>query len=231
MPRDTSPSSSRDDEDHCADPELTGSRKSNFQCPADFVSFRYKPCSSTLSSSSSTELWLIKAPACFDPTSFSGVQVPLRGLQTVNIGEHPYSILGSSGHCPELRLLTASASLGPPFSGLINICERHGNHSANRALYVVPAIPPPSLPPGLKQRFQHFQTEAACRRQAEGQPARKRKREKKIKSEPQEESERALATQTQMVIKTEVKDEPLDTGFGKQPDAMKKKKKKSKSAE
>lgn len=45
-------------------------RSSKYQCPDDFVCFSHKPCSSTLTESlksSESELWLIKAPANFDP--------------------------------------------------------------------------------------------------------------------------------------------------------------------
>lgn len=48
----------------------TGEKNTRYQCPADFVSFSHKPCSSTLTESlknSHNELWLIKAPASFDP--------------------------------------------------------------------------------------------------------------------------------------------------------------------
>lgn len=224
-------------QDTPADAELTDSRRMRFQCPADFVSFNYKPCSSTQNNSSSEELWLIRAPASFNPQSFSGMQLPLCGLETVSVPyedetERLYNVLGSSSCHPELRLLAPPATLAPPFSGLISICESHNVHSGNQALHIVPAIPPPSVPSGLKQRFQHLQTTTVSTRCVHGEVAKKRKREKKIKSEPQQASERLLAVQTQTVIKTEIKDEPLDTGFGEQPEARKKKKKKkSKRAE
>lgn len=239
----SSSSSSSEDEDPVSnapaatEPLQTERRSTRFQCPTDFVSFSYKNCSSALSSSSSgTELWLIKAPASFDPKSFRGVQLPLRGLETVSVPsadgmERPYSVLGSSDCHPELRLFAPPSSLAPPFSGLISISESHGEAGSDQALHVIPAIPPPSLPPGLKQRFQHFQAPVVWT-EGEATTRRKRKKEKKIKSEPQEASESAEATPTELVIKTEIKPEPLDTGFGEQPEVKKKKKKKkSKSAE
>lgn len=238
----SSSSSSEDEESSTAAPAKpqpsTESRNSRFQCPADFVSFSYKP-SSTLSSDSSTELWLIKAPASFNPQSFSGVQLPLRSLETVSVlsadgTEMPYSVLGSSNNNSELRLLAPNTKLAPPFSGLISISESHSDCGADQALHVIPAIPPPSLPTGLKQRFQYFQTTTVSTQRSEEGSSRKRKRkkEKKIKSEPQETSDGAQTTPTDMFIKTEVKHEPLDTGFGELPEARKKKKKKkSKSAE
>ncbi|KAJ0063337.1 hypothetical protein NL108_000242 [Boleophthalmus pectinirostris] len=218
-------------------PDPTESRSTSFQCPADFVSFSYKSCCSTVKAKGSSELWLIKAPASFDPHSFSGLQLPLCGLQTLRVpsgegAERTYSVLGSSHCSPELRVLTSPkntphpASLASPFTGLISICESYGDHSANSALHVIPAIPPPSLPPGLKQRFQHF----ACRtapQPAEGGAGRKRRREKRMKTEPEEESVRAeLDALTS--VKTEVKSEPVDPQY-EETDRKRKKKKKSKS--
>lgn len=236
----SSSSSSEDEECSSAAPAkpqpTTESRNTRFQCPADFVSFSYKP-SSTLSSDSSTELWLIKAPASFNPQSFSGVQLPLRSLETVSVPsadgtEMPYSVLGSSSNNSELRLLAPNAELAPPFSGLISISESHGVRGADQALHVIPAIPPPSLPAGLKQRFQYFQTTTVRTQRSKEGSSRKRKKEKKIKSEPLETSGGVQTTPTDVFIKTEVKQEPLDTGFGELPEARKKKKKKkSKSAE
>lgn len=45
-------------------------KTTRYQCPADFVSFCHRPCSSTLTESlkdKKNELWLIKAPASFNP--------------------------------------------------------------------------------------------------------------------------------------------------------------------
>lgn len=237
MSQDTS-SSSSEDEDHSAAsavPEATGSRTSRFQCPPDFVPCNYKPCSGTQNISSDAEIWLIKAPANFDPQSFSGVKLNLHGLERVSVPladgtEKAYNVLSSPTPCPELRLMVPPGKLGPSLSGVVNISETNIDHSTNRALHVIPAIPPPSIPPGLKQRFQHYQapTVFSCR-QEEEVPRKKKKKEKKIKSEPQEASDAAMPTQTEVVIKTEIKEEPMDTGFGDQHGVHKKKKKKKKS--
>ncbi|KAK7882034.1 hypothetical protein WMY93_028208 [Mugilogobius chulae] len=169
--------------------------RTTFQCPADFVSFSYKPCrSSVKATSSSSELWLIKAPANFDPQCFSGLELPLCGLQTLSVpsaegAELTYSVLGSSGRSPELRLLTPPehdpdhASLASPFTGLITVCQSYGQRATNPAVHAVPAVPPPSLPPGLKPRFEP----TACRSAAlptEGH--RSKKKRKRIKTEPEE---------------------------------------------
>ncbi|KAJ8369296.1 hypothetical protein SKAU_G00093240 [Synaphobranchus kaupii] len=57
-----------------------------YQCPADFVFCNFRPCASTRLESvndGNTELWLIKAPVTFSPDSFSGIRVPMMGLETI----------------------------------------------------------------------------------------------------------------------------------------------------
>lgn len=46
--------------------------------------------------------------------------------------------------------------VGPAFSGLLSVCESFGDSNANQAPQIIPAAPAPSIPPGLKQRFQPF---------------------------------------------------------------------------
>ncbi|GAA6213470.1 DNA-directed RNA polymerase I subunit RPA34-like [Lates japonicus] len=181
MPRDISSSSSEDEADTPATKSPVKQKEpdkktTRYQCPADFVSLCHKPCRSTLTESlknNKKELWLIKAPASFNPECFSGIKVPLSGLQTLKVptaaggaktgsGQQIYSILASSHGTSELHLLTSnkrssdSVAFGPAFSGLINVCENYGDSSANQAPQVIPAAPPPSIPPGLKQRFHPF---------------------------------------------------------------------------
>nr|XP_033487450.1 CD3e molecule, epsilon associated protein [Epinephelus lanceolatus] len=181
MPRDISSSSSEDEEDNNATEshekqKETDKKASRYQCPADFVSFHHKPCSSTLTESlknNKNELWLIKAPASFNPECFSGIKVPLSGLQTLKVptaaggaktgsGQQIYSILASTHGTSDLCLLTRDKQssdtmvFGPSFSGLMNVCESYGDSSTNQAPQVIPAAPAPSIPPGLKQRFHPF---------------------------------------------------------------------------
>ncbi|XP_072315997.1 DNA-directed RNA polymerase I subunit RPA34 [Eucyclogobius newberryi] len=235
MPRDISSSSSGEDEEpgpetH-ADLEPTVSRRTRFQCPEDFVSFSYKACSSTMKTSSSSELWLIKAPASFDPQSFSGVQLPLSGLQTLRVPsgegeEHTYSVLGSSHRSPEFRLLTSpknAASLASPFAGLMSLSQSYSDHGTHPALHVVPAVPPPSLMPGLRQRFQHTAFKSAAPSPAQGEERRKRRREKKIKMEPEEAEEACEPDELRSCIKIKTETEV------KAEEQRRKKKKKSKS--
>ncbi|XP_062329693.1 CD3e molecule, epsilon associated protein [Osmerus eperlanus] len=137
-----------------------------YKCPADFVSFSHKPCSSTLIDSVSdknTELWLIKAPNSFKPNGFDSLQVSLSGLQTLQSGSGQiYSILATPPGANELRLLTSHSRLpekavcGPAFSGFLNVCENYGDVSTNQAPKAIPATPAPCIPPGLRQRFQPF---------------------------------------------------------------------------
>ncbi|XP_054458764.1 CD3e molecule, epsilon associated protein [Anoplopoma fimbria] len=181
MPGQISSSSSEDEEDvHATESPVkqkeTAKKTTTYQCPAEFVPFSHKPCSSTLTESlksNSNELWLIKAPASFNPECFSSIKVPLSGLQTLKVpttpggsktgsGHQIYSILASPHGTSELHLLTSDKRssggvvFGPAFSGLLNVCESYGDSGANQAPQVIPAALPPSIPPGLKQRFHPF---------------------------------------------------------------------------
>ncbi|XP_072248040.1 DNA-directed RNA polymerase I subunit RPA34 [Leuresthes tenuis] len=177
MPKNMSSSSSEDEEeDHSpsAEPVKETEKKiTRYECPADFVSLCHVPCSSTLTDTlknNNSELWLIKAPASFDPKCFSGIKVPLSGLQTLKVPtaaapgsrQQIYSILASNHGTSELHLLTSDKQaadgmvLGPTFSGLLNVCESYGDSSTNQAPRVIPASPAPSIPAGLKQRFHPF---------------------------------------------------------------------------
>lgn len=136
------------------------------------MTFHHEPCRSTLTDrlkDKNTELWLIKAPVSFKPERFSGLKVPLSGLQTLRVpadgadgGQQIYSVLASNHCSTDLRLLTARRTssddpvFSPAFSGLLNVCESYGDSSANQAPQVIPAAPAPSIPPGLKQRFHPF---------------------------------------------------------------------------
>uniref|UniRef100_A0A3Q3VUQ0 CD3e molecule, epsilon associated protein n=1 Tax=Mola mola TaxID=94237 RepID=A0A3Q3VUQ0_MOLML len=120
-----------------ADPEPS-SETTRYQCPADFVSVFHKPCRSTLTGSlkkNKKELWLIKAPADFNPEQW--VQSYSFHLLSCNTGR-------------------SQAVFGPTFSGLLNVCESYGDSHGNLAPQVIPASPAPSIPPGLKQRFHPF---------------------------------------------------------------------------
>lgn len=178
MPKDISSSSSEDEADNVAMETTALSKEpakktTRFECPEDFVSFCHVPCSSTLADNlrnGDNELWLIKTPASFDPQRFSGVKVPLTGLQTLKVpdasasgpGQQTYSVLASPRCSADLRLLTSDSRasdgfvFAPAFSGLLNICESYGDGGASQAPRVVPAAPAPSVPAGLKQRFHPF---------------------------------------------------------------------------
>ncbi|KAM6933245.1 DNA-directed RNA polymerase I subunit RPA34 [Xenentodon cancila] len=178
MPKAISSSSSEDEgEDSVTGPIETVNehreKTTRYKCPADFVTFHHEPCSSTLADNlknNKNELWLIKAPASFNPKCFSGMKVPLSGLQTLKIpsaaaagsGQQIYSLLASPLSTSELHLLTSDKQasdrmvFGPKFSGLLNVHERYGDSSTNQVPRAIPATPAPSVPPGLKQRFHPF---------------------------------------------------------------------------
>ncbi|XP_029536388.1 DNA-directed RNA polymerase I subunit RPA34-like [Oncorhynchus nerka] len=156
-------------------PQKRRKQASRYQCPADFVAFAHKPCASTLIErvcEDNTELWLIKAPSSFNPDSFSSLKMPLSGLQTMQAPAQQscsggnirqiYSVLGGPSGAADLHLLTSHPQTldlvvcAPAFSGLLNICESYGDCSTNQTPIAIPATPAPTVPPGLRQRFQPF---------------------------------------------------------------------------
>ncbi|KAM6958753.1 DNA-directed RNA polymerase I subunit RPA34 [Aplochiton taeniatus] len=183
MPADAASSSSEDEGNDSSSPGSTPAKQSKqatkkstrYQCPADFVTFRHQPCSSTLKANlmvDNTELWLIKAPASFNPKCFNNVKVPISGLQTIKasstVGEDEggchqiYSVLASAHGVSALHLLTSDSksankvACAPAFRGLLNVCESYGDCSSNQAPQAIPAAPAPCIPLGLKLRFQPF---------------------------------------------------------------------------
>ncbi|KAG7321830.1 hypothetical protein KOW79_014688 [Hemibagrus wyckioides] len=150
----------------------TEKKDSRYECPADFVPLRYS-CTekSVLERGENTELWLIKAPARFKPSSLAGLKVSLSGLemiQSTDASPHIYSVLSSRSGPTDLHLLTSSGkkqSASPTasgFAGILSISESYGDCSGNQSPIPIPAAPAPSFPPGLKQRFQPFGSSAAA---------------------------------------------------------------------
>ncbi|XP_016337181.1 DNA-directed RNA polymerase I subunit RPA34-like [Sinocyclocheilus anshuiensis] len=146
---------------------------SKYQCPGDFVPMSYGSSVSALwDEDEKNELWLIKAPARFDPKCFEKLKVPLSGLEMVQSCGTPqiYSVLSSRTAPSDLHLLI---SKGKPFlcssgfSGVLKISESYGNCSENQGPVPIPATPAPSIPAGLKQRFQPFGSSIAAHRQDE----------------------------------------------------------------
>ncbi|TSN57716.1 DNA-directed RNA polymerase I subunit RPA34 [Bagarius yarrelli] len=145
------------------DKDRTASR---FECPSDFVPLEYS-CkkNSENETEENTELWLIKAPARFNPSSLAGLKVSLSGLkmiQSTDASPHIYSVLSSRSGPTDLYHLTSSGKAqssslcASGFAGILNISECFGDCNENQSPIVVPAAPVPSIPPGLKQRFQPF---------------------------------------------------------------------------
>ena len=110
-----------------------------------------------------TLFYPLPVPSILFPSSFDSLQISLSGLQTLQSGSGQiYSILATPPGANELRLLTSHSRLpekavcGPAFSGFLNVCENYGDVSTNQAPKAIPATPAPSMPPGLRQRFQPF---------------------------------------------------------------------------
>lgn len=107
--------------------------------------------------------------------SFSGIKVPLSGLKTLKVpaggaqtggSQQIYSVMASTHGTSDFCLLTSNKHksgnnvFGPAFSGLLNVCENFGGGGASQTPQVIPAVPAPSIPPGLKQRFHPFGSKA-----------------------------------------------------------------------
>ncbi|KAJ7990322.1 hypothetical protein DPEC_G00299100 [Dallia pectoralis] len=157
-------------------PKEQRKQASKYKCPADFVTFTHNACASTLIDNAcddNTELWLVKAPSTFNPDNFSSLTMPLSQLQTMQaparqaqdgggVAGQTYTVLGGPLGAVDLRLLTSHSQTsntmmcGPAFTGLLNIGESFGDGSTNRAPIAIPATPAPTLPQGLRQRFQPF---------------------------------------------------------------------------
>ncbi|XP_062872856.1 CD3e molecule, epsilon associated protein [Trichomycterus rosablanca] len=143
-----------------------------YECPPDFVQYQYK-CSEGAElekKRENTELWLIKAPAHFDHNSLADMKVSLSGLemiQSTGASSKIYSVLASRSGPADLHLLTSvgknqDASLSASsFAGVLSISESYGDCSGNQNPMPVPAAPAPSIPAGLKQRFQPFGSSTA----------------------------------------------------------------------
>ncbi|XP_053503733.1 CD3e molecule, epsilon associated protein [Ictalurus furcatus] len=145
---------------------------SRFACPADFVPLQYS-CSEkcVLERGENTELWLIKAPARFNPSSLADLKVSLSGLemiQSTDASPQVYSVLSSCSGPTDLHLFTSSDKQNAcpsvsGFAGILNISESYGDCSANQSPIPIPAAPAPCFPPGLKQRFQPFGSSTPAR--------------------------------------------------------------------
>ncbi|XP_077467693.1 uncharacterized protein LOC144083589 [Stigmatopora argus] len=197
-------------------------KSNHYKCPDDFVGFSHKPCSSTLAKnleSTENELWLVKAPASFDPRCLRGVDVNLSGFQTLKLpsaahgsshGVQLYNIVSSDRGPADLRLLTAGSSpaeIGPAFSGLLSICESYGGDRPSP--HVIHADTAPDIIPGLKQRFQPFGSKtptSACEDKKKKKKKKKKNRDMPIKIED-----------------VPVKDEVEETGQEQRPKKRKKK--------
>ncbi|XP_041035288.1 CD3e molecule, epsilon associated protein [Carcharodon carcharias] len=142
-------------------------KMTKFKCPSEFI-----PCplaelcdlTSEKVNGPSTELWLIKAPVDFDPHGFSGRKIPLVGFQTLKsktCRDKRYNVFGMSTGAGGVCLVLPSETAGhmescPPFAGCISIGESWEDTGGSDEPHSIPVSPAPSIPPGLKLRFQPF---------------------------------------------------------------------------
>ncbi|XP_056127125.1 CD3e molecule, epsilon associated protein [Rhinichthys klamathensis goyatoka] len=199
---------------------------SKYQCPDDFVAVSYDASvNDSWDGDEQKELWLIKAPARFDPKSFKDLKLPISGLKRVqSCGTAPqiYSVLSGRTAPSDLHLLvtkgkkqkTSLCSSG--FSGVLKISESYGNCSENQDPIPIPAAPAPCIPAGLKQRFQPFGSSIAAHMKDEvtvvspttpkrtrqdlneGEERKKKKKKKKDKRQDDSETLFIKQEQTQM---------------------------------
>nr|XP_033812630.1 DNA-directed RNA polymerase I subunit RPA34 isoform X1 [Geotrypetes seraphini] len=139
-----------------------------FKSPADFVESSLETVPSFMLNklcSSSSELWLIKAPVDFNPECFNSQKVPLCGFQSLKSkkdgASRRYSIFSSSRDLDSSYLLVPSSeegqlACGPAFSGYLNVCENFSGSTRKSPPKAISASPAPQIPEGLKQRFQPF---------------------------------------------------------------------------
>ncbi len=157
--------------------------------------------------------------------SFEKLQVPLSGLETVQSSgatSQIYSVLSSRTAPSDHQLLISKGKYQKPvlcsssFSGVLKISESYGNCTENQGPIPIPAAPAPSIPAGLRQRFQPFGSSIAAHVQdeltvvsptvpkrtsqepIEGEERKKKKKKKKDKR--QEDSEAVFIKEEQTQI-------------------------------
>lgn len=160
-------------------------------------------------------------------SGFKTLKVPPAAARANTESDHRvYSVLGSTHGTADLCLLTSDkassskVSLGPKFSGLLNVCESFGDPSANQAPLVIPAAPAPSIPPGLKQRFYPFgsKTPTLSRKK------KKKKKEKRIKVEHEDVMQRVKVETVGDLDGAVAEQQPLEGGAVEEKRKKKKKK-------
>ncbi|KAM4696725.1 DNA-directed RNA polymerase I subunit RPA34 [Rhinophrynus dorsalis] len=166
----------------------------HFQCPLNF-----KPIAESegaVSSDPDTEVWLIKAPADFNPESFSSHRIPLSGhkVQKVKVDgvRKLYHIMASPSADTTCRaLLPQEGGSGdriactPPFQGVITLADAQGE---NTAIHSIPDRPPVAIPEGLKLRYCPFGAVAPKHSQNRGKSSSGSAKKKKAKKRKREEA-------------------------------------------
>ncbi|XP_051900279.1 CD3e molecule, epsilon associated protein [Pristis pectinata] len=112
----------------------------------------------------SAELWLIKAPAGFQPRSFSGKKIPLVGFDTLRsktCEDKVYNVFATPGNADDVCLILPSEEEGrtdsySDFAGCITIDENWEGTGSSCEPCSIPTSPAPGIPLDLKLRFQPF---------------------------------------------------------------------------
>ncbi|XP_030075242.1 DNA-directed RNA polymerase I subunit RPA34 isoform X1 [Microcaecilia unicolor] len=206
-------------------------KEMKFKRPADFIACSLEPVPSFMQNklcSSSTELWLIKAPVDFNPECFNSRKVPLCGFQTVKSkkdgASRLYSIFSSTRDMGSSYLLAPSSeegrlACGPALCGYLNVCDSFSGPTGNSPPKAIAAIPAPKIPEGLKQRFQPFGAtplDSGSQRKCQLKKSSKRRKVlmveadeeiSKIKKEREERADKCMGRARQL---DSVKQEPVE---------------------
>ncbi|XP_043936278.1 DNA-directed RNA polymerase I subunit RPA34 [Protopterus annectens] len=151
------------------DSDIVGGKIKTYCCPVDFTCCNYSPQKSLtldIIDRPSTELWLIKAPPDFDPSSLSKKKIPLVGCRSFETNEdgnkkvyNSFSIVKEvTGTVLITETPDTSRVCKRSFLGCINIRESCGDENVKSPLKTVPASQTLHIHEGLKQRFQPFGT-------------------------------------------------------------------------
>nr|DBA20336.1 TPA: hypothetical protein GDO54_017127 [Pyxicephalus adspersus] len=118
----------------------------------------------SVSSEPGNEIWLIRTPIDFTPESFNSHRFPLPGYKMQKVKwkgmkKFCHVISSPSSDAPFKAFLCPPQGSEngllyvPSFEGTITVAEAHGDPSA---LHSIPDRHPPTIPEGLKQRYQPF---------------------------------------------------------------------------
>ncbi|KAM8952814.1 DNA-directed RNA polymerase I subunit RPA34 [Pelodytes ibericus] len=163
--------------------------KCQFQCPLNFeqvAQYDGRGISET-----DTEVWLIKAPADFNPESFNSHRLPLSGYKTQKVKldgvrrlYHSSASLYTDIPCRAFLSRDENSeekmTCAPAFQGILTIADGHAD---TKTLHAISDRPPLTIPQDLKLRYCPFGAEAPTQgQQSDGQLTDEPRKKKKKKA-------------------------------------------------